>query len=84
MYFCFYMKPNLLAMHETPLVVRGNILNVISALEKIDEKLLIWFSHNQINQIKLKTDKCHLLLNAQELNFLKIGNFNIDNSFSEK
>ena len=84
MYFYFYMKPNLLAMQKTPLVVRDTILNVISALEKIDEKLLIWFTHNQINQIKLKTDKCHLLLNAQELNFLKIGNFNIDNSFSEK
>ena len=42
---------------------------------------LIWFSDNQI---KLNTDKCHLLLNMQDQNFLKIGNFNIKNSFSEK
>ena len=66
---------------NTPFVVRDNIRDVISALEEIGEKLLIWFSDNKM---KLNTDKCHLLLNTQDQNFLKIGNFNIKNSFSEK
>ena len=34
--------------------------------------------------MKLNTDKCNLLLNTLEQSFLKIGNFNIKNSFSEK
>ena len=34
--------------------------------------------------MKLNTNKCHLLLNTQDQNFLKIRNFNIKNSFSEK
>ena len=45
---------------NTPFVVRGNISDVISTLEEIDEKPLIWFSYNQMklntssyNQIKL-------------------------------
>ena len=62
-------------------VVRDNIPDMISTLEEIGEKLLIWFSDNQM---KLNTDKCYLLLNTQDQNFLKIGNFNIKNSFSEK
>ena len=66
---------------NTPFVVRDNIPDVISALEEIGEKLLIWFSGNQM---KLNSDKCHLLLNTQEQNFMKIGNFDINNSFSEK
>ena len=32
----------------------------------------------------LSTDKCHLLLNMPEHNILKIGNFNIKNSYFEK
>ena len=66
---------------STPFVVRDNIPDVMSALEEIGEKILIWFSDNQMN---LNTDKCHLLMNTQEQNFLKIGNFDIKNSFSEK
>ena len=54
---------------------------MISALEEIGEKLLIWLSDNQM---KLNTDKCNLLLNTQDQTFLKIGNFNIKNSFSKK
>ena len=63
---------------NTPFAVRDNIPDVISALEEIGEKLVIWFSDNQM---KLNTDKCHLLLNTQDQNFLNIGNFNIKNSF---
>ena len=66
---------------HTPFVVRGNIRDVISALEEIGEKPLIWFSDNKM---KLNTDKCYLLLNTPDQNFLKIGNFNIKHSSSEK
>ena len=34
--------------------------------------------------MKLNTDKCHLLLNSQEPNALKIGDLNINNFLSEK
>ena len=66
---------------KTPFVVRDNKPDVISALEEIGEKLLTWFSDNQM---KLNTNKRHLLLNTQDQNFLKIGYFNIKNSFSGK
>ena len=46
---------------NTPFVVRDNMPDVISALEEIGEKILIWLSDNQTN---LNTDKCHLLLNT--------------------
>ena len=46
---------------NTLFVVRDNIPDVISALEEIGEKILIWLSDNQTN---LNTDKCHLLLNT--------------------
>ena len=66
---------------NTPLVVSDNISDLISPLQEIGEKLLIWFSNNQV---KLNTDNCYLLLNTQDQNFLKIGNFYINNSFCEK
>ena len=56
-YFTGYADDN------TPFVVRDNIKNVIKALEEIGENLLSWFSNNEM---KLNTDKCHLLLNSQE------------------
>ena len=34
--------------------------------------------------MKLNTDKCHLLLNSQEPNTLKIGDLHMNNSLSEK
>ena len=34
--------------------------------------------------MKLNTEKCHLLLNSQEPNALKIGDLHINNSLSEK
>ena len=44
-----------------------------------------WENFNLVlNQMKLNIDKCHLLLNTQNQNFLKIGNFNIKNFISEK
>ena len=45
------------------------ITHNIKALEEIGENLVSWFLNNLI---KLNNDKCHLLLNRQEPNALKI------------
>ena len=63
------------------IVIRGNISNVISALAETDQKLLTWFCHKEM---KLNTNRCHLLMNTQDQKFLKIENCNIKNYFSEK
>ena len=60
---------------NTPFVVRDNITDVIKALEEIEETLVNWFSNNEM---KLNTNKCHLLLNSQEPNTLKIGDLHIN------
>ena len=64
----------------TNYLCRNNIADVIKALEEIGENLVNWFSNNEM---KLNTDKCHLLLNSQEPNTLKIGDLHIYNSLSE-
>ena len=74
-YFTGYADDN------TPFVVRDNITDVIKALEEVGKSLVNWFSNNEM---KLNTDKCHLLLNSQEPNTLKIGDLHINNSLSEK
>ena len=56
---------------NTPFVVRENTTNVIKALEDIGENLIKWFSDNQM---KLNTDKCHVLLNSKGPKTIKIGN----------
>ena len=66
---------------KTPFVVRDNIADVTRALQEIGENLLNWFLNNEM---KLNIDKCHLLLNSQEPNTLKIGDLHINNSLSEK
>ena len=62
-YFTGYAGDN------TPFLVRDNITDVIKALEEMGESLVNWFSNNNM---KLNTDKCHLLLTSQEPNTLKI------------
>ena len=57
------------------------ITHNIKALEEIGENLVSWFLNNLI---KLNNDKCHLLLNRQEPNALKIVHLHINNSLSEK
>ena len=74
-YFTGYADDN------TPFVLRDNMTNVIKALEELGENLANWFSNNEM---KLNTDKCHLLLNSQEPNTLKTGDLYINNSLSEK
>ena len=65
---------------NTPFVVRENTTNVIKALEDIGENFTKWFSDNQM---RLNTDKCHVLLNSQGPNTIKIGNLYIKNSSCE-
>ena len=60
---------------------RDNIADVIKALGEIGENLVNWFSNNEM---KLNIDKCRLILNSQEPNTLKIGDFPINNSLGEK
>ena len=43
----------------------------LKALEEIGENLVNWFSNNEL---KLSTDKCHLLLNIQEPNAVQMSN----------
>ena len=69
-YFTDYVDDN------TPFVVRYNIKDLIKALEDIGETLVNLFSNNEI---KLNTDKCHLLLNSQKPNTLKIGDLHRNN-----
>ena len=66
---------------NTPFVERDNIADVIKALGEIGENLVNWFSNNEM---KLNIDKCRLILNSQEPNTLKIGDFPINNSLGEK
>ena len=66
---------------NTPFLVGDNIADVIKTLEEIKENLVNWFSNGEMN---LNTYKCHLLLNSQEPNALKIGDLDINNSLSEK
>ena len=66
---------------NTPFAVRHNIADVIKALEEIGESHVNWFSNNEM---KLNTDKCHLLLNSQESNPPRVGDLHINNSLSKK
>ena len=68
-YFAGYADDN------TTFMVRDNLANNIKALEEIGEHLLNWLSNNEM---KLNTNKCHLLLNSQEPNTLKIGDLHIN------
>ena len=66
---------------NTPFALRENTANFMKALEDIGENLIKWFSDNQM---KLNTDKCHVLLNSQAPKTIKIGNLCIKNSSCEK
>ena len=62
-YFTGYADDN------TLFVVRDNIADIIKASEEIGEMLVNWFLNNEM---KLNTDKYHLLLNSRETNTFKI------------
>ena len=57
-------------------MVRDDTTNVIEALEEIGENLIKSFLGNQM---KLNTDKWHILLKGQGPNTIKIGNLYINN-----
>ena len=65
---------------NTQFLLRDNTTNVIKALEEIVDNLIKWFSDNKM---KPNTDKCHVLLNSQGPNTIKIGNLCINNSSSK-
>ena len=69
------------ANDKTPYVVADNIDGVIKILEEISEILFKWFNDNLM---KINVDKCHLLVSANNTVKIKIGNFDITNSKSEK
>ena len=66
---------------NTPLVVKENTTNVFKAFENIGENLIKWFIDTQM---KLNTDKYHVLLNSQGPKTIKIGNLCIKDSACEK
>ena len=74
-YFTSYADDN------TLFLVRDNKADVIKAIEEIRENLVSCFSNNER---KLNTGKCHVILDSQEPNMLKIGDFHISNSLCEK
>ena len=74
-YFTGYADDN------TPFLVRDNITDVTKVLEERGVNFVNWFLNNEI---KLNTDKYHLLLNSQEPNTFKIGDLHINNFLSKK
>ena len=58
-----------------------NLDNVISNLEKSTNSLLNWFRENHM---KANVDKCHLLVNFDEICIAKIEDFSIKNSTKGK
>ena len=55
--------------------------DVIKSLEDNSINLFKWFLDNQM---KVNSDKCHLIIIKQSCTNLKIGNINIENSTCEK
>ena len=70
------------ADEKIPFVVRYHVEDVFISLAKVGKKLLIIQFTNK--QMKLNTEKGHMLLNTKEEHVLKIGNFCIKNSYSER
>ena len=57
---------------QHPFNGNGNRADVISGLQELVEKRLIWFSHHQM---KLNIDKFDHLLNTQKQNITKIEKY---------
>ena len=54
---------------------------MLKEIEEIGENRVNWFSNNDL---KLNTNKCHLLVNSQEPTGLSIDDLHINNSLSEE
>ena len=66
---------------NTTYVIADNIDRVIKSLEEASEILFKWFNDNLM---RINADKCHLLVSTNNTAKIKIGNFDITNSKSEK
>ena len=66
---------------KTHHIVADNIDGVINSLEKASKILFKWFNDNLM---KINVDKCHMLVSKNNTIKIKIGNFDITNSKSEK
>ena len=66
---------------NTPYVIAGNIDGVIKSLEESSEILFKWFNDNLM---RTNADKYHLLVSTNNAIKIKIGNFDIANTKSEK
>ena len=66
---------------NTPYNFDFNLDNVISNLEKSTNSPLNWFRENHM---KANVDKCHLLVNFDEICIAKIEDFSIKNSTKGK
>ena len=69
------------AYDNTPYVTADNTDGVIKSLEEASEILFKWFYHNLM---KINADNYNLLVSANNTVKIKIGNFNVSNSKSEK
>ena len=56
-------------------------MGLLSLLEEASEILFTWFNDNLM---KINTEKCHLLVSINNTVKIKMGNFDITNSKSEK
>ena len=64
-----------------PYVIADNIDGVIKSLKEASKILFKWFNDNLM---RINTDKCHLLVSTNNTVKIKIVNFDITNSKSEK
>ena len=66
---------------NTPFVFGNNLIEVLQCLEDATDKLFVWFSNNQM---KVNTDKCHLLTSSMTPTTINIKGYVINNSLCEK
>ena len=69
------------ANDNTPYVSANNMSGVINSLEEASGILFKWFNDNLM---KINADKCYLLISINNTVKIKIGDFDITNSNSEK
>ena len=65
---------------NTPYIIADNIDGIIKSLEEASEFFFKWVNNNLI----INVGKCHLLVSTNNTFKIKIGNFDITNSKSEK
>ena len=66
---------------NTPFISKATPENVVSSLENCSASFFEWSSNNQM---KANPEKCHLLMNVNKPDTIKIGQHTISNSYCEK